>query len=188
MVIVIFITILRPEERVYRHLVLLLMLAVAAAPAEAGFYRWTDAEGREFYTNELEKVPPQYRSGAKPVEVREDRVSTEPARELPAAGRSTPAQPHKDLNGRGERYWKKRADDLRRKIRKREAERSALVKQQEAADQRHTVPNKAEQKAKRDRQRKVAKIDQDLKRLHHELDMELPDEARKAGALPGWVR
>lgn len=189
MVIVIFITILRPEESVFKHLLLLLLLAFAAVEAEAGFYRWTDAEGREFFTNDLEKVPPQYRSGARPVEVREDRVSTAPSSTgVPAAGGTVRVQPHKDRNGRGEGYWKKRADDLRRKIRKRETERSTLLRQQEAADQRRTGTSKADQKAKRERQRKLSKIDQDLKRLQRELTVELPEDARKADALPGWVR
>ena len=172
-----------------RHLLLLLiMLTAAAVPAEAGFYRWTDAEGREFYTNELEKVPSEFRATARPVEVRDDRVSTAPAQGAPARNGTVTVQPHRDRNGQGEAYWKKRADGLRQKIRKRNAEREGLVKRGQEAARRRPVPTKADRNAEKDRERKLAKIDQDIKRLRHELDVELPDEARKADALPGWLR
>jgi hypothetical protein len=186
---VIFNTILRLEERVLKYLLLLLTaIVVAAAQAEAGFYSWTDAEGREFYTNELDNIPSAYRATAKPVDVRDDRVSTGREPVVPSAERTVRVRLHKDRNGRGEAYWKKRAENLRQKIRKRQAERERIVKQGQDAEAKHPVPTKADRKARKDRERKLKKIDQDIAHMTRKLDVELPEEARKADALPGWVR
>lgn len=43
------------------------VLLLAAGPAAAELYRWTDANGVVRYTNELDLIPPAYRAGAKDV-------------------------------------------------------------------------------------------------------------------------
>src|SRR5512143_3236924 len=113
-----------------RRTVLLMLLAVVVSVAEARaeFYQWTDRDGRQFYTNEKEKVPAEYRDAARPVEVRDDRVSTEGAR----AGGAAPAakvREHKDRDGRGEAYWRKRAENLRRQIREQQGELDVIAEQ-----------------------------------------------------------
>jgi hypothetical protein len=42
-------------------------LLLGVSPAAAELYRWTDANGVVRYTNELDLIPPAYRSGAKEV-------------------------------------------------------------------------------------------------------------------------
>lgn len=45
---------------------LLALLALGfATPAAAEMYRWTDAEGRDHYTMDLHRVPPEYRGQVK---------------------------------------------------------------------------------------------------------------------------
>ena len=79
---------------------------IAATSAHADFYRWVDKDGKEFFTNEPEKVPQEYRGSIQTVKPDESRVSVG---EKPAAAgkpRGLSGE-HKDKNGRGEEYWSK---------------------------------------------------------------------------------
>lgn len=159
-----------------------------ALPASAEFYKWIDRDGKEFYTNEREKIPAEYRDSARPVEVHEERVNVGGA---PAAtsSRTTAAGEHRDKNGRGEEYWKKRAENLRRQIREQEAELDLLKRQEQDAEtstKRTSAKSKKKSSATRDKKR--SKIEKKLTLLKHELDVTLPEEARKADAYPGWLR
>jgi len=173
-----------------RRIVLLVMfsIVVTAAQARAEFYQWTDRDGRQFYTNEKEKIPAEYRKTARPVEVRDDRVSTA---QQPAGGPSPAVRvgEHKDKNGRGEAYWRKRADTLRRQIRGQQSEYDRIVKQERDDEERpKKQSDKSRKKTQSSRDRKKAKIEKKIAHLQHELDVQLPEEARKADAYPGWVR
>jgi len=164
-----------------------LMSFAAFSDARAEFYKWVDRDGREFITNEKEKVPAEYRSAAKPVEVRDDRVSI---------GRSTAADKnktvsaaeHKDRYGRGEQYWRKRAENLRRQLREQEDERELLVKQEKDDEARPAKNASSRKKARSARDQKKAKIDKNIAKLTRELEVDLPEEVRKADAYPGWIR
>ncbi|MDH4162651.1 MAG: BREX-1 system adenine-specific DNA-methyltransferase PglX [Nitrospirota bacterium] len=159
-----------------------------AFTAQAEFYKWTDRDGREFYTNEREKIPAEYRHAARSVEVHDERVSVggKPAAEV---SRTAPMPEHRDKNGRGEAYWRKRAENLRRQIREQEAELE-LLNRQDREDQANAkrTSAKARKKAGSARDKKRAKIEKKIALLRHDLDVELPEEARKADAYPGWLR
>jgi hypothetical protein len=168
------------EERMRRTLLLTgVMLILATVQAHAEFYTWTDKDGKEFYTNEKEKIPAEYRGTARPVEVREDRVSVQqkPAAGGTAAGRTTE---HKDKHGRGEDYWRKRAQKLRHQLREQQDEHDVVVKQI-AEQEKKGASTSSLKKRKQQLDRKIA-------RTRHELEVELPDEVRKANGYPGWIR
>ena len=181
----------RPEAPVLRSLVLLLLLVsvLVSSEARAEFYKWVDRDGREFITNEKEKIPAEYRHTAKPVEVRDDRVSVG-QQPVAAEKKTVKSAEHKDRYGRGEEYWNKRAENLRRQIREQQDEHDLIVKQEKADE---AKPKKLSSKSKTNssrstRDKKKAKIEKKMTSLKHELEVELPDEARKADAYPGWVR
>ncbi len=162
-------------------LFLLFAVLMTAVQARAEFYQWTDGDGRQFYTNEKEKIPAEYRNTAKPVEVHDERVTVEQGSSGAPVSQGKVAE-HKDRYGHGEEYWRKRAENLRRQIREQQAEHDLLVKQER--EEKHPVRKKTQ--ASRDK--KKAKIEKKIARLRHELDVELPEEARKADAYPGWLR
>jgi hypothetical protein len=169
-------------------LVAVLMSVLASSEARAEFYKWVDRDGREFITNDKEKIPAEYRGVAKPVEVRDDRVSI--GKDPVADKNKSAAVPeHKDKYGRGEQYWRKRAENLRRQLRDQENERELLVKQ-ERDDESKTKKRSSSsaKKAKSSRDKKLATIDKKIAKLKRELDVDLPAEARKADAYPGWLR
>ena len=165
----------------------LFMFFAVFSDARAEFYKWVDRDGREFITNEKEKIPAEYRSSAKPVEVRDDRVSVGKS---PAADKGKPVkiEEHKDKYGRGEQYWRKRAENLRRQLREQEDERDLLVNQEKGEGSKTAKNSSAKKKAKSSRDKKKAKIDKKIAKLTRELEVDLPEEARKADAYPGWLR
>jgi hypothetical protein len=169
-------------------LVVFLMILVISSDVRAEFYKWVDRDGREFITNEKEKIPAEYRGAAKPVEVRDDRVSVgkDPVVDK---NRSAALPEHKDKYGRGELYWHKRAENLRRQIRDQEDERELLVKQDKDDESKPKKRSSSStKKARSARDQKMAKIEKKIAKLKRELDVDLPEEARRADAYPGWIR
>jgi hypothetical protein len=169
--------------------VVLLAVLFAAPQARAEFYKWTDRDGREFYTNEKGKVPPEYRHTLTPVEVHEERVSIGQKTVAGTDKNRTKTAEHKDRNGRGEEYWSKRAGNLKRQIREQQDELDLLAKQErdeESATVKKSLSSRSKSQKARDQKRE--KIEKKISRLKYELEVELPEEARKADAYPGWVR
>ena len=171
-----------------RSLVLLLLLVsvLESSEARAEFYKWVDRDGREFITNEKEKIPAEYRHTAKPMEVRDDRVSVG-QQPVAVEKKTVKSTEHKDRYGRGEEYWNKRAENLRRQIREQEDERDLIV-QQEKDDKAKSKKSGKKSSSRSARDKKKTKIEKKIARLNHELEVELPEEARKADAYPGWIR
>lgn len=174
-----------------RSLILLMLLVtvLVSSEARAEFYKWVDRDGREFITNEKEKIPAAYRHTAKPVEVRNDRVSVG-QQPVDAEKRTGSSAEHKDRYGRGEQYWNKRAENLRRQLREQQGDYDLLLKQErdEEANPRKLSSKSKKSSARSSRDKKKTKIEKKIARLQHELEVELPEEARKADAYPGWVR
>jgi hypothetical protein len=168
-------------------LVAVVMSVLASSEVRAEFYTWVDRDGREFITNEKEKIPPEYRGSAKPVEVREDRVSVGGK---PAVDRNRPAavQEHKDKYGRGEQYWRKRADNLRRQLREQQDEHDLIVQQEKDDEGKLKKNASSAKKSQSARAKQKAKIEKKITMLKRELEVDLPEEARKADAYPGWLR
>jgi predicted aspartyl protease len=66
-----------------RLLVGLVLVAGAAAPAPAQFYRWTDEQGTPHYTEGIDNVPERYRSQAAPLGLRNAPAPTVGATDQP---------------------------------------------------------------------------------------------------------
>ena len=77
------------------------ILLLSASHASAEFYRWVDREGKENFTNNPAKIPPEYRSRSLPVKIDEARVSvgdnSSVANKMPVS-----VKEHKDKYCRGE--------------------------------------------------------------------------------------
>jgi Domain of unknown function (DUF4124) len=161
-------------------------LFLAAIPAHAEFYRWVDKEGKEFFANDPEKIPQEYRGSASKIQPDPSRVSVG---EKPAKARKTTAisGEHKDKFGRGEEYWHKRAANLRLKLRDQQDEYSLVQKQLDAQEQ---TPKKLSSKKKSSAslEKKKTKLEKDMARTRRMLEVDLPEEARRADAYPGWIR
>ena len=164
----------------------LCILLFSASPALADFYRSVDGEGREFFANDLKQIPRQYRDSATVVMPEEGRVSA--GETLAASGKApSAAGEHKDKYGKGEEYWRKKAANLRLKLRDQQDEYELVLKQLDDQDQ----PKKLNGKRKKSGsslQKKQMKLEKDMARTRRQLEVDLPEEARKADAYPGWIR
>jgi hypothetical protein len=98
------------------------------------------------------------------------------------------AREHVDNNGRGESYWRQKADNLRQEYEDQQAKYDAVKREeQECNEQRITYRGSTRDCASRYRDKKIyheTKVELARKRL----EVDLPEDARKAGAYPGWLR
>ncbi len=163
------------------------ILFLSATQARAEFYRWVDNDGKEFFTNDPLKVPPEYRGSAMKMEPDESRVSVEEKPAITGKTRITGSE-HKDKYGRGEKYWRKRAADLRGKLRDQEVRYDLVLKEQHEQDQKPKTLNGKKTKARASLEKKKAKLETERARTRRALEVNLPEEARKADAYPGWLR
>jgi len=95
---------------------------------------------------------------------------------------------HVDDNGRGESYWRQRADSLRQELEDQQVRYDAVIRQeQECLAQPVIYRGSSRDCASRYRSQKIS-IETQMERIRKRLDVDLPDEARKVGAYPGWLR
>ena len=160
-------------------------LVLAASPVRAEFYRWLDRDGREFFTNDPEKVPHEYRKSITLVKPDDSRVSIGTSPVKTAATKPGASIEHTDKYGRGEAYWRKRATKLRTKLHDLQDAYNLVLKQ--LADQ-EQKPKKAGRKKRSGLENKKAKLEKDIVKARRALETDLPTEARKADAYPGWIR
>jgi hypothetical protein len=162
------------------------LLLLTAQAARADFYRWVDRDGHEFFTNDRKQIPPEYQGQATVVKPDERRVSI--SEKQPPQGKVARAPEHKDKNGHGEEYWRKRADDLRGKMRKQQDEYDLVLKQIDEQDQKAKASIGKKKKSTTSLEKKKQKLEKDIDRTRRSLEVDLPEEARRADAYPGWVR
>lgn len=163
------------------------MVVFCASSAAAEFYRWVDRDGREFFTNEPRQIPAEYRDKAVKVTTDESRVQVQ---NVPASQQAkTPAvKEHKDRYGKGEEYWRKKAEKLRMKLRDQQDELAAVVKDLNNDDQKTLETRSAKKKKRSSLEKKRIKLEKDIAKTRRKLEVDLPEEARKADAYPGWIR
>jgi hypothetical protein len=160
-------------------------LLLVAADARADFYKWVDSNGKEYYTNDRSKVPYQYRDRATSVEMNDERVSVG---DKPTGKASTAGKEHKDKQGRGEEHWRKKAANLRLKLRDQQDEYQLVLKQLEDEDRKPKKPGAKQKRSNLTLDKRKMKLGKDMARTRRMLDVDLPEEARKADAYPGWIR
>ncbi len=174
--------------RIRRYAVLAAcVLLFPVSQASADFYRWVDDDGKEYFTNDPAKIPQEYRKNSKAVEVHDDRVSVG---QEPVAPKKSPVtvKEHKDKHGRGEEYWRRKAANLRLKLRDQQDEYNLVLKQLDDQDRAPDRLNYKRKKSHSSLEKKKAKLEKDMARTRRALEVDLPDEARRADAYPGWIR
>lgn len=171
------------------------------SPADAAMYQWTTPDGVIGLTDDPGRIPEPYRSTAKPYRSNHSAPLSQPEpapRAAPgdrAADSSPPATSpagrellgEVDLNGHDRAWWQAQIRTLRQ-------ERAALQRQREDAEQKlnqlhyfgRETPEELEEQQML--QRHLDELGQKVAHIDQRLSADLPDEARKAGAPPGWLR
>jgi hypothetical protein len=122
-----------------------------------------------------------------PVKTDDSRVSVE---DKPAVANKAPVsvKEHKDKYGRGEEYWHKKASNLRLKLRDLQDEYDLVLKQLEDQDQKPKHLSSTKKKSHSSLEKKKIKLEMDIAKIRKTLEVDLPEEARRADAYPGWIR
>ena len=164
---------------------LFLFLLFAPAIAHADIYSWADRSGNQFFSDSLANIPEEYRDQARKVDHSRDLVSVET--------RTIETLPAEDVNpvqtavqnGRDEQWWREQARNLHGQIAKEEVnlgyynERRRACEEQPNLSYRRDCANAHEGNIKR--------AEWNIEKLKVQLE-ELSEQARKAGAMPGWLR
>lgn len=146
--------------------VLLFLYIGLGSPALAALYEW-EGEGRAVpMTDDLKKESPPGIGARKP-------------QMIIASG-------DVDDQGHDREWWQKRVQEWERK--KAEAQQQ-LARAQEEIKAIPLIPRTAERTEKKERLQTEIEISQaQIEEADRMLNEELPEEARKAGAPPGWLR
>ncbi len=167
------------------------LLLLLASHARAEFYRWVDKDGKEFFTNDRKQVPDEYQGTATVVNPDESRVSIG-EKPVGTGKPSASLKDHKDKNGRGEDYWRKRAVKLRKELAALEDKYDLVLKKEKDDESKPTklgaYKSSKKKKSRAGLDKSKSALEKDLARKKHELEVTLPEEARRADAYPGWIR
>jgi hypothetical protein len=163
------------------------MLLFSASHASAELYRWVDKDGQEFFTNERTKVPQDYQRTATTVKTDDNRVSIGGK---PAVPHVPPVEvrEHRDKNGRNEEWWHRRAENQRLELRKLEDDLDLLLKREQDQETKSTRTSGKKKKSSASNDRKKMQLEKKIALAKRRLEVDLPEEARKADAYPGWLR
>lgn len=193
------------------HFIALCVALFIAFPGYADIYRWVDENGVENFADVEWKVPEKYRKKVKvlrepkpvpkpeepPTPVGEEAqpskgVEGEPVKEKDAVEAPKAPLGPVDSQGHDEAWWRDRVTALKKKKAELEKELAPVeaklgVYGQSAVRRQAGVPPEQEQDyiklaVRRD------EIKKELADIDYQLNEGLPDEARKAGAPPGWLR
>lgn len=166
--------------------VMVFLTMLSASQAAAELYRWVDKDGQEFYTNEPAKVPQEYRSVSTTIKTDDNRVSVGGKPALPHSP-TVEVREHRDKNGRGEEWWRRRAGNQRLELRKLEDDLDLLLKKEQDQETKSRISGK-KKKSSAAHDRKKMQLEKKIAQAKRRLEVDLPEEARKADAYPGWLR
>lgn len=175
-----------------RQTLLLFVLGLALVPdVSLGAERkHPDAQSRPtpVYTNhDLERVRPfRDELGARSVP-----AEPVPAHETTSAGPAHGARGPEGSADRAEAYWRREADKLRERLRRLADEREALrarMAQRRDEQWRARLRSRGSRASATDRDQALEARVASIERRMRDLEEDLADRARRAGALPGWLR
>jgi len=155
-------------------------------------YQWTDGKGVVHITDDLNKIPGKFRPNARRLE------STPGAEETPGGpGQQPGVSPPSGFSDDEEREADRKAEwQLRMKVAKQKLA-DAERRYRELEEKRNTLlqgwggpaSGHLEGRAEADRiDQQMKQVQKEIDDAHNYIEVVLPDEARKAGVPPGWMR
>jgi hypothetical protein len=172
----------------YLYLLLCLFIIFVPAPVRAELFTWVDQNGGVNVTDDRDKVPANYRGQAKAIGDSNEKSATavKPARSRYIED-SAPASV--DNNGRPESYWRTRANTLRTQIQTQEESIADYYEQYlKCEESQKNIIGRGRKNCVGIYDNQKQYNEMEINKLRRKLEVELPEEARRAGALPGWIR
>jgi FtsZ-binding cell division protein ZapB len=188
----------------FLHLAWLIVMVLAMAslfvwvllpPVHAvTFYKWVDKNGVLNVTDDLEKVPPEYRNQMER-EVEEDISSAQSptSSQSPAQSSEEVKEARKDIYGRDETWWREKARVWHEKLRdataKLETVNNKIIEESEAISRKYWSPTQYKMnmveldRLKEEKSKYQAQVDEAKERLKR-----LSKEAEDMKADPQWIK
>jgi hypothetical protein len=153
-------------------------------------YEWTDGKGVVHLTDSLDKVPKPYRPHARRLEAapEEGAAANQPRQQ----GASSPAgNAEEQREAQQKALWQRRVSAAKQRL-------ATAEQHYREIDQRRTyllgqwgTPAYAPPEARIEAERlaeEMRSVQKEIDDARNEVEVEIPEEARKAGAPPGWLR
>ena len=189
-----------------RHLLLILILMCFAMTVHAQadqqaqtedkehkksfLYQWTDAKGNFHITDDLNKVPQQYRDKAVKLEQpKKEDVDQGQQVQQKSAYPSGVESERADIAAKA--AWQQRMRDARERLADAEKRYQEIVPRRNELLQRPGGPASGQlvDRGELDKvEQELRDVQNEIDENRHDLDVVIPEEARKAGIPPGWLR
>jgi hypothetical protein len=155
-------------------------------------YQWADEQGNVHITDNPGNIPEKYRAHAEKIEVLEGAEETvPPQQEAPGAG-ATPQKRMEQTDEFKKSVWQARVQEARTRLEDAEKRYQELEKERSELFGRwggSPVYAPAEVKLRAQQlDESMKEVRKEIDEIRRELDEAIPEEARKAGVPPGWLR
>jgi len=176
--------------RISIMIVMVLLVTAGAALSQTDqtryFYRWTDEKGVVHITDGLGNVPEKYRDNA--LKIEQSKSKDEGGQQ---GQQKTYTQPRVPDEEGAKAEWQMRIKDARNRLAAAEQRYAELNQQRQEALGKWGGPASGQLSGPID----AAQIEEQMRAVQNEIDsikreieVVIPDEARKAGVPPGWLR
>jgi hypothetical protein len=154
-------------------------------------YQWTDGKGVVHITDDLAKVPKQYRQNARKLESRTDEEEKAGAPSPPARTVPSTYDDAQEREAEQKDEWQQRMRAARRTLANAERRYRELEQRRDAAIMSWGGPASGRLQGREEAARIEAEMkqaQQQIEAARREIEVTIPDDARKAGIPPGWLR
>jgi archaellum component FlaC len=168
-------------------IIFILLLLFSANLSYGEVFKWVDEKGEVHFTDDISTIPEKYRRAIQEIEVKEEtKKESEPLQKKQGDN-------YKDRLGRGEEYWKARAEEWRKKLQSlQERVESLRLKYNDLTEKFNTSKSSVERATIRNEREQIKEqMDQlraQIGEAREMLEKKIPDEASLYGAKPDWVR
>jgi hypothetical protein len=169
--------------------------AVQAADDPRYLYQWKDDQGVVNVTDNLDKVPPKYRSRA--TQLLQPGAGTEEQRREDTRKGEQPqnldAGTSQDRDEIGKTQWQQRMQDARRRLTVAEDQYSQIERHRNELMSRTgssgaALPTQEMIDEMNELDGDLARARIEVDKARNEVEVTIPDEARREGIPPGWLR
>jgi len=160
-----------------------------STPAFSQVYKWIDEKGSVHFTDDVTKIPEQYRSRTEQVPVLREESGPK-MEDTPSAGKKE--EVYKDRLGRGEEHWRGMVEEWKKKLRAaQEKMEQSRMKYNQLTEKFNDSRNSIQRHNIRVERNQVnSEMDQHKNRIDEAkmmLEKKIPEEAEFYGAKPEWV-
>lgn len=160
------------------------------------FYQWTDRKGVVHVTDDPSKIPAKYYSST----VKIERDESEGARSAPAQQQEQVSQPQPSPSSQtaedpARAHWRTRMREAKARLADAEKRYHDLERRRDEIRQNWGGPSAGRAMAEYEAREQASRLEEQMKSVQdevtearNEVENVIPDEARRAGVPPGWLR